>query len=242
MGQFCDCVLKLHIHPGRLFLAHKSVLAAFSPVLASLLPRHGALVDLNFPYLTPETLDSLLDYIYTGTLPPLSQEEPVLAAALHLQMDQLQLALTCRRKGMAKITNTGKQLLFMLCQLWELRNRESVSFIYPNIWIHPFQSFLHPPPVTKIKFPIPCLLKCHNQHCTHCTATHEKGSVQPFLETIFIKFTLNTRLWLAFYTHKAVLRHKMYKLIYDNVNHVLTIWSNGWAVFFLKIQASQNTA
>ena len=109
MGQFCDCVLQLRTHPGRLFLAHKSVLAAFSPVLASLLPRHGALVDLNLPYLTPETLDVLLDYIYTGALPPRSQEEAVLSAAFHLQLEQLQQALGWRRKVLTEVTHTGKR-------------------------------------------------------------------------------------------------------------------------------------
>ncbi|XP_066506315.1 hypermethylated in cancer 2 protein-like [Hoplias malabaricus] len=111
MGQFCDCILQLRIHPGKLFLAHKSVLAAFSPVLASLLPRHGALVELNFPYLTPETLDIILNYIYTGTLPPQSQEESVLSAAFHLQLEQLQQALKWRRKALAEITHTVQDKL-----------------------------------------------------------------------------------------------------------------------------------
>ncbi|KAG9260096.1 hypermethylated in cancer 2 protein-like [Astyanax mexicanus] len=106
MGQFCDCVIQLQVQPGRLFLAHKSVLAALSPVLASLLPRHGVLVDLNLPYLSPETLDILLDYIYTGTLPLQSQEEPVLSAATHLQMEQLQQALRWRRKALAESTDS----------------------------------------------------------------------------------------------------------------------------------------
>lgn len=105
MGQFCDCVIQLQVQPRRLFLAHKSVLAAFSPVLASLLPCHGALVDLNLPYLSTEILDILLDYIYTGTLPPQGQEEPVLSAANHLQMVQLQQALRWRRKALAESTH-----------------------------------------------------------------------------------------------------------------------------------------
>ncbi|KAF4071514.1 hypothetical protein AMELA_G00274090 [Ameiurus melas] len=97
-GTFCDCVIRLHVHPDQLFLAHKSVLAAFSPVFATLLPQHGSFMDLNSPLLTPETLDFLLEYMYSGTLPPKNQEEPVLYAAIHLQMEQLQHALTCRRK------------------------------------------------------------------------------------------------------------------------------------------------
>ncbi|XP_058240113.1 hypermethylated in cancer 2 protein-like isoform X2 [Hemibagrus wyckioides] len=96
-GTFCDCVIRLHMHPD-LFLAHKSVLAAFSPVFASLLPQHGSFMDLNFPLLTPQTLALLLDYMYTGTLPPKVHEEPVMYAAFHLQMEHLQHALTCRRE------------------------------------------------------------------------------------------------------------------------------------------------
>ncbi|GAA6078827.1 zinc finger and BTB domain-containing protein 18-like isoform X1, partial [Tachysurus ichikawai] len=68
-GTFCDCVIRLHKHHDQLFLAHKSVLAAFSPVFACLLPHHGSFMDLNSPLLTPQTLTFLLDYRYTGTLP-----------------------------------------------------------------------------------------------------------------------------------------------------------------------------
>ncbi|XP_047671614.1 zinc finger protein 883-like isoform X2 [Tachysurus fulvidraco] len=94
------------MHHDQLFLAHKSVLAAFSPVFACLLPHHGSFMDLNSPLLTPQTLTFLLDYMYTGTLPPKSHEEPVIYAAFHLQMEQLQHALTCRRKE-NELTHTG---------------------------------------------------------------------------------------------------------------------------------------
>ncbi|XP_026799030.3 myoneurin-like isoform X2 [Pangasianodon hypophthalmus] len=104
-GAFCDCVIRLHVHPDKLFLAHKSVLAAFSPVFATLLPQHGSFLDFTSPLLTPETLALLLEYMYTGTLPPKSHEEPVLYAAFHLQMEQLQHALTHRRNE-KEITDT----------------------------------------------------------------------------------------------------------------------------------------
>ncbi|XP_046698533.1 telomere zinc finger-associated protein-like isoform X1 [Silurus meridionalis] len=97
-GTFCDCVIHVHVNPDQLFLAHKSVLAAFSPVFATLLPQHGSLIELNSPLLTPETLALLLEYMYTGKLPPESHEEPIVNAAFYLQMEQLQQALTCRMK------------------------------------------------------------------------------------------------------------------------------------------------
>lgn len=106
-GTFCDCVIRLHVHPDQLFLAHKSVLAAFSPVFATLLPQHGSFMDLSSPLLTPEILAFLLEYMYTGTLPPKSHEEPVLYAAFHLQMEQLQHAMTHRRKE-KEIPHTGE--------------------------------------------------------------------------------------------------------------------------------------
>lgn len=114
-GTFCDCVIRLCVHPDQLFVAHKSVLAAFSPVFATLLPQHGSFMDINAPLLTPETLALLLEYMYTGTLPPKSHEEPVLYAAFHLQMEQLLRELTCRRKD-KEITHTGES--FILTQLY----------------------------------------------------------------------------------------------------------------------------
>ncbi|XP_062865085.1 RB-associated KRAB zinc finger protein-like [Trichomycterus rosablanca] len=90
-------------------MAHKSILAAFSPVLASLLPNHGSLLDLNSPQFTPETLAFLLEYMYTGTLPPSSQEKQVLCAAFHLQMEPLQQALTRRREEMDLISEPDQK-------------------------------------------------------------------------------------------------------------------------------------
>ncbi|XP_062376294.1 uncharacterized protein LOC134064391 [Sardina pilchardus] len=109
-GQFCDCVIQLHINPGRLFLAHKSVLAASSPVLASLLTSQGALLDLQSPCLSPETMEYLLDFIYTGKLPPKSQEDSVLSVAVDLQMQELQYALIFRRSTLSEFLNIQDKL------------------------------------------------------------------------------------------------------------------------------------
>lgn len=95
-GQFCDCVIRQHLNPVKLYLAHKNVLSASSPVLASLLPSKGALLDLQFPSLSTEILGSLLEFIYTGTLPPPDQDESILSAATYLKMDELQKALIRR--------------------------------------------------------------------------------------------------------------------------------------------------
>uniref|UniRef100_A0A8C9S1D3 BTB domain-containing protein n=1 Tax=Scleropages formosus TaxID=113540 RepID=A0A8C9S1D3_SCLFO len=65
-GQFCDCVIRLQLNPEKLYLAHRNILAASSPVLASLLSSQGTLLDLQFPGLTHETLELLLEFIYTG--------------------------------------------------------------------------------------------------------------------------------------------------------------------------------
>ncbi|KAL7855445.1 hypothetical protein AOLI_G00190490 [Acnodon oligacanthus] len=167
MGQFCDCVLQLRIHPGRLFLAHKSVLAAFSPVLASLLPQNGALVDLNFPCLTPETLDSLLDYIYTGALPPSSQEESVLSAAFHLQMEQLQQVLRWKRKALAEMTYPVQDKLNQTRPLAERQSLDGTTLAPPSYY--PYGS--DPPesssPSCEV-VPVICCVKTAGQLQTHC--------------------------------------------------------------------------
>ncbi|XP_062320573.1 uncharacterized protein LOC134022850 [Osmerus eperlanus] len=97
-GQFCDCVIRpsIQLGPGGLYLAHKNIMAASSPILASLLPTTGALLELQVPCLTKEVLESLLDYIYTGALPPSHQNLSLLSAATYLQMEELQLSLKRR--------------------------------------------------------------------------------------------------------------------------------------------------
>lgn len=108
LGCFCDCVIRLHLYTGKLYLAHRNILAASSPVLASLLSDQGTLLDLHYPSLTPETLTLLLEFIYTGSLPPPGLEDSVHSAATCLEMEELQQALTCRRAESPKNMETGK--------------------------------------------------------------------------------------------------------------------------------------
>ncbi|XP_043995080.1 uncharacterized protein LOC122843972 [Gambusia affinis] len=95
-GMFCDCVLRQGQNSDQLYHAHRCILAASSPVLASILSSSGALVELHNPSLSDSVLPSLLDYIYTGVLPhPLSKQEyyRLLSAACQMQMKELQDAL-----------------------------------------------------------------------------------------------------------------------------------------------------
>ncbi|XP_035507702.1 uncharacterized protein LOC118320745 [Morone saxatilis] len=92
-AQFCDCVVRQKQSPGQLYPAHRCVLAASSPMLASILSSSGVLVELH---LSDSVLELVLDYIYTGALPyTLSQQQHynLLTAACYLQMDDLQDAL-----------------------------------------------------------------------------------------------------------------------------------------------------
>nr|XP_054588137.1 ras-responsive element-binding protein 1 isoform X1 [Nothobranchius furzeri] len=93
-GQFCDCVLRQN--SDQVYPVHRCVLAASSPVLASILSSTGALVELQDPCLSESVIVFLLDYIYTGILPSsLSQQQyhRLLTAARHLQIKELQEAL-----------------------------------------------------------------------------------------------------------------------------------------------------
>ncbi|XP_061566867.1 uncharacterized protein LOC133421359 [Cololabis saira] len=95
-AQFCDCVLRQSDSSGHLFPAHRCLLAASSPVLASILPSTGALVELRDPCLTDSVLALLLDFIYSGTLAWIHNQQEydrLLTAACHLQMEELQEAL-----------------------------------------------------------------------------------------------------------------------------------------------------
>ncbi|XP_029283007.1 uncharacterized protein LOC115005362 [Cottoperca gobio] len=99
--QFCDCVLRQRQNPGQLHPAHRCVLAASSPVLASILSSTGALVELQAPCLSDSVLALLLDYIYTGTMPyshNQHQYHNLLSAACYLEMDGLQEALKARQQ------------------------------------------------------------------------------------------------------------------------------------------------
>lgn len=78
------------------FISLRCVLAASSPVLASLLSSTGVLVELQAPCLNGSVLPLILDYIYTGTLPNTCTQQQyckLLTAACYLQMDKLQEAL-----------------------------------------------------------------------------------------------------------------------------------------------------
>lgn len=78
------------LHPCR------CVLAASSPVLASVLSSAGALVELQDPCLSDSVLALVLDYIYTGALPYTHTQQQyysLLSAACYLQMDELQETL-----------------------------------------------------------------------------------------------------------------------------------------------------
>ncbi|XP_044201839.1 uncharacterized protein LOC122978853 isoform X2 [Thunnus albacares] len=108
-AQFCDCVVRQRQSPGQLYPAHRCVLAASSPVLASILSSTGALVELQAPCLSDSVLELLLDYIYTGVLPyPCSQRKysNLLSAARHLQMDELQEALEAWQQ--TEVNDTAK--------------------------------------------------------------------------------------------------------------------------------------
>lgn len=82
--------------PVAVFCSHRCVLAASSPVLASILSSTGALVELQAQCLSGSVLALILDYIYTGTLPYSHSQQHyhrLLSAACHLQMDELQESL-----------------------------------------------------------------------------------------------------------------------------------------------------
>ncbi|XP_074468381.1 uncharacterized protein LOC141753551 [Sebastes fasciatus] len=110
-AQFCDCVVRQRQNPGQLHPAHKCVLAASSPVLASILSSTGALVELQAQCLSDAVLALLLDYIYTGALPCTRSQHQyynLLTAASYLQMDELQEALRAWQQTEAKAADNTK--------------------------------------------------------------------------------------------------------------------------------------
>lgn len=83
----------MHYHKSSFLSSPRCILAASSPVLASLLSSTGALVELQAPCLTDSVLALLLEYIYTGALPHTQNQQlyySLLTAACHLQMDKLE--------------------------------------------------------------------------------------------------------------------------------------------------------
>ncbi|XP_066549020.1 hypermethylated in cancer 2 protein [Amia ocellicauda] len=107
-GRFCDCVIRLQPHPEKLYTAHKNVLAASSPFLASLCIQ-GVVLELGFSSLTPEVMELLLEFIYTGTLPPPEQEDSVRSAAIYLGVGGLQQALRHRDAALSWSPGQGER-------------------------------------------------------------------------------------------------------------------------------------
>lgn len=110
--------MKHHIlHVAALF-SPRCVLAASSPVLASILSSSGALVELQAPCLSDSVLELLLDYIYTGVLPYTCSQQNysnLLSAAFYLQMDEMQEALGAWQQTKMNVaaerkTSTGTEM------------------------------------------------------------------------------------------------------------------------------------
>lgn len=82
-------------------VSFRCVLAASSPVLASILSSTGVLVELQAPCLSDSVLAHVLDYIYTGALPCTQnhqQYSSLFTAACYLKMDELQRSLETQVK------------------------------------------------------------------------------------------------------------------------------------------------
>ncbi|XP_072321601.1 uncharacterized protein [Eucyclogobius newberryi] len=105
-AQFCDCVIRKG--DGQVYPVHRCILAASSPVLASILYSCGVLVELEAPCLSDCILGYLLDYIYTGTLPHLDYKlyMDLLAAAQYLEMDELQHTIRTKNTDTLENDNT----------------------------------------------------------------------------------------------------------------------------------------
>lgn len=98
--MFLDCLCTCVSHPSPdLCLLFRCVLAASSPVLASILSSASALVELQAPCLSDSVLAHVLDYIYTGALPctqSYQQYSSLFTAACYLEMDELRRTLETR--------------------------------------------------------------------------------------------------------------------------------------------------
>ncbi|XP_028258611.1 uncharacterized protein LOC114433971 [Parambassis ranga] len=128
-AQFCDCVLRQGQNPGQLYPAHRCVLAASSPVLASILSSTGALVELQAPCLSDSVLALLLDYVYTGDLPfTYSQQQhfSLLTAACYLQMDELQQALSAWQQTWLDTADNADASTVMNSQQYKHTNEGTV--------------------------------------------------------------------------------------------------------------------
>lgn len=79
----------------------RCVLAASSPVLASIVSSTGALVELQVPCVSDSVLAHVLDYIYTGALPCTQSHQQysnLFTAACYLKMDDLRRRLETQAK------------------------------------------------------------------------------------------------------------------------------------------------
>lgn len=82
-------------------LLFRCVLAASSPVWASIVSSTGALVELQAPCLSDSVLAHVLDYIYTGALPCTQSNQQysnLFTAACYLKMDDLRRSLETQVK------------------------------------------------------------------------------------------------------------------------------------------------
>ncbi|CAL9701919.1 unnamed protein product [Knipowitschia caucasica] len=108
-AEFCDCVIRKG--QGQIFPVHKCIIAASSPVLASILCSSGVLVELEAACLSDCILELVLDYIYTGTLPDLDYKLYLylLAAAQYLEMDELQFSIRTKAGTLEHSNNTNNE-------------------------------------------------------------------------------------------------------------------------------------
>lgn len=108
-------------------LFFRCVLAASSPVLASLISSTGALVELQVPCLSDSVLAHVLDYIYTGALPCTQSHQQysnLFAAACYLKMDDLRRRLEAQAK---QLQLSGLYNVASLESTWEDRPRGAAT-------------------------------------------------------------------------------------------------------------------
>lgn len=110
----CDVTLKVHPeHAG--FPAHRQVLAALSPYFRDLYAREeatSATQETVLQDLSPTALESIVDYIYTGTVTLTAETaRPIFEAAVLLKMENLRNACTRCMKNCITSQNCFEFLL-----------------------------------------------------------------------------------------------------------------------------------
>ncbi|CAH8472879.1 unnamed protein product [Schistosoma haematobium] len=92
-GQLCDVVIKAE---GREFLAHRVVLAASSDYFDAMFSSgmaESAQLEVELKSITPEIMDTLLDYVYTGQVRvSMANVQDLLPAASLVQMEGVKVA------------------------------------------------------------------------------------------------------------------------------------------------------